>query len=149
MAISCVRVLTNLYSVSASNCARIYNMSLSSMSAHSRNNELAFFPSVHTERAKLPDAWPNQTLDYRTALDGFFLYSVLLDKAERMEALRVSHSGEVNRDRIKSALEERNFRMEGTGQEYWAHACDLCFIGIPGPDGRPASKSALVSVSFS
>lgn len=70
------------------------------------------------------------------ALNGFFLYSLLLDKAERDEALILSNTEASQRDRLKEALSERNKRMEGVGQENYAHACDLCFVVYKDDIGR-------------
>ncbi|KAK0222261.1 hypothetical protein IW262DRAFT_1296832 [Armillaria fumosa] len=40
------------------------------------------------------------------------------------------------------ALEERNIRMVGTGQEQWAHRCKICMHLIRGPDGKLYSLDA-------
>jgi hypothetical protein len=68
-------------------------------------------------------------------LDAFFYHAVLRDKYMRGEVLSVPHMI-MQRHRLDEALEERNRRMVGTGQEMWAHACDRCMKIIKGPDGR-------------
>jgi hypothetical protein len=59
----------------------------------------------------------------------FFIYSLLLDKAEHNSCLILPHD-EQQRVRIDVALSERNKEMEGIGQEACPHACDSCFIVI-------------------
>lgn len=78
-------------------------------------------------------------------MNGFFLYSLLLDKAERRSILILSHNETSQRDRLQHALAERNKAMEGIGQENYPHACDLCFVAKEGPDGQTCkSRSVLI-----
>lgn len=77
--------------------------------------------------SKFPQDWPSEQLRAEDALNGFFLYSLLLHKAEHQHYLVLSHDVQSQRYRLEPALEERNKSMEGIGQEYWAHACDICF----------------------
>ena len=76
-------------------------------------------------------------------MNGFFLYSILLDKAERNEPLILSTTEASQRDRLREALAERNKRMEGVGQEEYGHACDLCFVVFNDEQGRPGACSAI------
>jgi len=69
-------------------------------------------------------------------LNGFFLYSLLLEKAEQRTPLHLSHHETSQRDRLKGALEVRNKAMEGIGQEAYTHACDLCFVVIKDEAGK-------------
>jgi hypothetical protein len=68
-------------------------------------------------------------------LDAFFCHAVLRDKCGRQEVLSVPHDGP-QRHRLDEALQERNYRMAGTGQEMWAHACDKCMKVYRDNDGR-------------
>ncbi|KAJ7847163.1 hypothetical protein B0H13DRAFT_1451469, partial [Mycena leptocephala] len=68
-------------------------------------------------------------------LDAFFHHAVLRDKASQDEVLSLLHHGP-QRHRLDHALQERNYRMVGTGQEYWAHACNRCMKIYQGDDGQ-------------
>lgn len=69
-------------------------------------------------------------------MNGFFLYSLLLDRAERGNILTVQHDRASQKDRLDAALDERNKAIEGIGQECWPHACNLCFIVFEDDEGR-------------
>lgn len=65
--------------------------------------------------------------------NGFYLHCLILDAEEQRSAtanlsltLRLPHNAPSQSERLRSALRERNRRLEGTGQEQWNHACDLC-----------------------
>ncbi|KAJ3506212.1 hypothetical protein NLJ89_g6995 [Agrocybe chaxingu] len=128
--------------VSSLNCARIYNESLASLNAHILNNLVAYAddPRIH----ETPVQWKT-SLEIRDeyVLDGFFLYSLMLDKAERGNPLLLRHDTTM-RERLKNILNERNKEMEGTGQEQYGHACDLCFILLNGPNGEELKIQAAV-----
>ncbi|RDB15791.1 hypothetical protein Hypma_003744 [Hypsizygus marmoreus] len=62
------------------------------------------------------------------AMNGFFLYSLLLDLSERRGILVLSHDAPSQKDRLQPALDVRNKATEGIGQECYPHACDVCFI---------------------
>ncbi|KAJ7498852.1 hypothetical protein FB451DRAFT_1347307 [Mycena latifolia] len=74
-------------------------------------------------------------LDGELVLESFFLHAVLKDKSEQNLKLSVPHHGFQNH-RLDQALQERNYRMVGTGQEMWAHACDRCMKVYQGADGQ-------------
>ncbi|KIJ57565.1 hypothetical protein HYDPIDRAFT_104097, partial [Hydnomerulius pinastri MD-312] len=111
--------------LSSMNCARIYNIALADCHAYIRNNPLAF-PSASIDHR--PTSW-SLSLEMRDVdvLNGFFIYSLLLDRAERRSTLVVPHNT-TQKDRINDALIARNKEMEGIGQEAYLHACDRCFI---------------------
>ncbi|KAJ7663445.1 hypothetical protein B0H17DRAFT_1144090 [Mycena rosella] len=113
--------------LSASNWARIYNCALSEIDPHIANNKLAF--------ASVYEGW-NLELRNVDVTNGFFLYSLLLEKSERGGILLLPHDEPSQRDRLKPALAERKKAMEGIGQEHWAHACDLCFVIFEDADGN-------------
>ncbi|KAJ7122670.1 hypothetical protein C8R43DRAFT_1136083 [Mycena crocata] len=69
-------------------------------------------------------------------MNGFFLYSLLLDKAEHDGILMLPHDEASQSDRLQPALAERNSTMEGTGQECYTHACDLCFAIVENAQGQ-------------
>lgn len=67
--------------------------------------------------------------------DAFFLHGLLLDHFNGHSRLSGPHRG-LQRDRLTAALEERNIRMVGTGQEHWAHRCKICMHLFRGEDGK-------------
>lgn len=69
-------------------------------------------------------------------LNGFLMYSLLLDKAEHGSFLLLPHDERSQRDRLKEALAERNKAMEGVGQESYPHACDLCYQVYENEEGN-------------
>jgi len=96
---------------SATNCARIYNN--------------AFRNPVVT--ASCPAVWAcNLELNVEQVWTGFFLHSLLLDHMEQGSVLGLEHDAPSQSRRLRPALEARNARMVGPGQEEWNHACDLC-----------------------
>jgi len=131
--------LTFYSRMSSMNCARVYNYALAQRHAYVSNNRRAFdatFPQAFDEEF----SW-QYTLRMRDTdvLNGFFIYSLLLEKAEHNSCLVLPHD-EQQWIRIDVALSERNKEMEGIGQEAYPHACDLCFIVI-GDD--PKCKSII------
>ncbi|KAJ7254975.1 hypothetical protein B0H12DRAFT_1289102 [Mycena haematopus] len=123
--------------LSATNCARIYNEALSSPQQHVLNNRLAF-TAIYTEPKHFtPDDWKLASLIQKEhVMNGFFLYSILLDKAEQGSVLVLPHDEASQGDRLQPALAERNSAIEGTGQECYAHACDLCFHIVENAQGQ-------------
>ena len=111
-------------------------MSLAQTRAHILNNKLAHLGTFSASDHGNP-AWA-VSLDLRGeyVLNGFFLYSILLDKAERKEHIILSTTEASQRDRLKEVLAERNKRVEGVGQEEYGHACDLCFVVFDDEQGR-------------
>ncbi|KAJ7623919.1 hypothetical protein DFH06DRAFT_1340239 [Mycena polygramma] len=77
----------------------------------------------------------SHNLDGELVLDAFFYHSVLRDKCTQRQILSVPHGGN-KRHRLDQALQERNYRMIGTGQEMWAHTCDRCMKVYQGEDGN-------------
>lgn len=68
-------------------------------------------------------------------LDSFLLYAILQDKNGQRETLSLPHHG-YKEHRFDEALAERNYRMAGTGQPMWAHACNQCMKVYQGDDGN-------------
>ncbi|KAJ7116818.1 hypothetical protein C8R43DRAFT_902319 [Mycena crocata] len=68
-------------------------------------------------------------------LDAFLLHAILHDKHKRRETLSLPHTGYQNH-RFDEELAARNYRMAGTGQDMWAHACHRCMKIYQGEDGR-------------
>ncbi|KAJ7118529.1 hypothetical protein C8R43DRAFT_1137271 [Mycena crocata] len=123
--------------LSATNCARIYNEALSSPQPHIVNNKLAFTAVYYETKHLTPDDWKfNCLIRKEDTMNGFFLYSLLLDKAEHDGILMLPHDEASQSDRLQPALAERNSAMEGTGQECYAHACDLCFAIVENAQGQ-------------
>ncbi|KAJ2976816.1 hypothetical protein NUW54_g11507 [Trametes sanguinea] len=123
--------------LSANNCARLYNTSLAQRDTCAHNNPLAYGPQRRPPRSRLAkEDWPySLEMHPDMAMNGFFIYSLLLDKAEQRSHLYLPHDCPTQKDRLGSALAERNKAMEGIGQEEWPHACDLCFIVRPAEAG--------------
>ncbi|KAF7342791.1 hypothetical protein MSAN_01994700 [Mycena sanguinolenta] len=123
--------------LSGTNCARIYNEALSSPHSHVLNNKLAFTAIYHDTRHFTPDDWNvTRLIRKEDTMNGFFLYSLLLDKTEQSGILVLPHDEASQSDRLQPALAERNSAMEGTRQECYAHACDLCFHVFQNKDGQ-------------
>ena len=96
---------------SATNCARIYNTSFTNESI----------------QGSVPAVWHvSLEMDVDHVWDSFYIYSLLLDHAERDAVLYLDHNAVSQAKRIRPALQARNRRMRGTGQEEWSHACELC-----------------------
>ncbi|KAJ7687596.1 hypothetical protein B0H17DRAFT_1136146 [Mycena rosella] len=121
--------------LSAPNWARIYNCALSEIDPHIANNKLAFASVYGNHKKTPPEGW-NLELRNVDVTNGFFLYSLLLEKSERGGILLLLHDEPSQKDRLKPALAECNKAMEGIGQEHWAHACDLCFVIFEDTDGN-------------
>ncbi|KIJ07033.1 hypothetical protein PAXINDRAFT_121288 [Paxillus involutus ATCC 200175] len=120
--------------LSSMNCARIYNTALGNIDAYIVNNRLAFGAVVHQYGEKV-ELWPcSLQMRDEDVLNGFFIYSLLLDKAERQSQLVLSHDSQ-HRVRIDAALIPRNKEMEGIGQEAYPHACDKCFVVVEDNSG--------------
>ncbi|KAH6907643.1 hypothetical protein BKA70DRAFT_1104746 [Coprinopsis sp. MPI-PUGE-AT-0042] len=115
--------------LSSLNCARIYNYSLLQPKGYMYNNRLAFADYVLPPTvAETYDGWQTALkLREEDVLNGFFLYSLLLDHSERDTCLLLKHQIPSHRERLQDELQRRNDRMEGTGQEEYFHACNLCF----------------------
>jgi hypothetical protein len=99
------------------------------LGAFQQNNPLAFRDRVipATNKAQYPSWSIALALRDQDVLNGFFLYSLLLDYGERHAILVIPHSGGTQKDRLTAALFDRNKRTEGIGQEHYFHACNLCF----------------------
>ncbi|TFK91005.1 hypothetical protein K466DRAFT_573933 [Polyporus arcularius HHB13444] len=120
--------------LSANNCARLYNVALAISNPEVHNNPLAYGVTPFLPLYK--STWPYSfEMSGDTAMNGFLLYSLLLDKAEHNSHLTLPHDCPTQKDRLMEALVVRNKAMEGIGQEEWAHACDLCFKVQQKPDG--------------
>ncbi|KAF9552614.1 hypothetical protein CPC08DRAFT_595228, partial [Agrocybe pediades] len=100
--------------LSSLNCAKIYNTAIATRHAEVLNNPRAFPPELRASDTQV--------------LNGFFLYSPLLDYSEHNRILILNHDAPSQADRLRPALQERNRCMEGTGQEEYTHACDACFL---------------------
>ncbi|KAJ7016595.1 hypothetical protein C8F04DRAFT_506465 [Mycena alexandri] len=74
-------------------------------------------------------------LDGDLVLDAFFHHAVLRDKSFRHQTLSLPHTG-AQRNRLDEVLQERNYHMVGTGQEFWAHTCNRCMKVYKGEDGN-------------
>ncbi|KAJ7092220.1 hypothetical protein C8R44DRAFT_750333 [Mycena epipterygia] len=69
-------------------------------------------------------------------VNGFFLYSLLLEEAEQGGILILPHDEASQSYRLQPALAELNSATEGTGQECYVHACDLCFVIVKNEQGQ-------------
>ncbi|KIJ91794.1 hypothetical protein K443DRAFT_126143 [Laccaria amethystina LaAM-08-1] len=108
---STVMVMAWSYRTSATNCARIYNDGLA-------NNILT--PSLPAAFSKI------LVLDVDDVWSALFLYWLLTDCAEQGAMLQLEHNSPSQYTHLLPALQNRNARMVGPGQEEWNHACDLC-----------------------
>lgn len=92
---------------SATNCARIYNLS----SKRSPN---------------IPSNWPHLELDVADAWNAFILHTLLCRHEERGQTLVIPHGGHSQSDRLLVAIRQENQLDVGPGQEHWNHVCDRC-----------------------
>lgn len=108
----------NFDRVSSTNCACLYNLSMAHKWSHITGQTAAY-----RDLREIPLSSPIQP---KNVLNGFFIYSLLLDKAEHGQILLMNSNGEL-KNRLMEPLGMRNKDMEGTGQEAYTHACDKCF----------------------
>ncbi|KAF7976972.1 hypothetical protein HWV62_5047 [Athelia sp. TMB] len=95
--------------VSATNSARIYNL------------------EAGDRVTRLPRDWGHSLdLSTETVWDAFFLNGLILDAKGWNTALELRHDAPDQATRLRPALEARNKRMVGPGQELWNHACNIC-----------------------
>ena len=97
-----------LYRTSATNCARLYNLSLSSTIPPS-TGDWAFGFTVTTEQV-----W-----------DSFVILALLEDCQQRSMILEVPHTG-AQKDRFTEPLRARNLRFRAHGQPELRHYCNKC-----------------------
>lgn len=107
---------------------QIYNHTLAIHCPHIINNKLASATTFH-HQVQSPIDWQS-SLKMRpdNVMNGFFLYSLLLNQAECCSGLLLPHDAADQKECLQPALEEWNAATEGIGQENYAHACELCFI---------------------
>ena len=72
----------------------------------------------------------------------------MLDHAERNDILYLEHDAPTQRERLRKVLNERNQRMEGTGQEEYMHACLACFLVSEDKKGKKSIFSFIYSMEF-
>ena len=92
---------------SATNCARIYNLSSKRL------------PSI-------PGNWPHLELDVADAWNSFILHTLLCRHEERGQILVLPHSGHTQSERLLVVIRQENQLDAGPGQEHWNHVCDKC-----------------------
>jgi len=97
---------------------------------------------------KIPDGWLPSSLRLQDThvLNLFFLYSLLLDHAERKELLVLEHNVSTQKDRLRPALQNRNERMKGTGQEEYTHACSGCFLVSKDENGQKSVSANFIII---
>ncbi|KAI0082933.1 hypothetical protein BDY19DRAFT_901310 [Irpex rosettiformis] len=93
---------------SASNCARLYNTALASVSP-SASSTFAFSPFLQAD-----EVW-----------DAVICLCLLQDSQEQSTTLDVPHTG-YQEDRFKEAMEERNVRFQQHGLPDIRHYCNKC-----------------------
>ncbi len=94
------------------NFARIYNESIVSLHSHVVNNPGAYVNTLFSgnDGPLSSFADPEQSLELQDnhVLNGFFLYSLLLDKEEQGTSFVLSHHEPSQCERLKEALSQRN-----------------------------------------
>ncbi|KAL4256186.1 hypothetical protein AB1N83_012856 [Pleurotus pulmonarius] len=118
--------------LSATNWAHIYNTGLAHLQRYIVNNPTAF-SNV---------AWQSSRSSHST--NWFFLYSLLLDKAEHHWQLILGHDMDSQPKRLTEALMERNHATEGVGQESYGHACNVCCHIFKSDDAKMVKLHAAV-----
>ncbi|KDQ11488.1 hypothetical protein BOTBODRAFT_35366 [Botryobasidium botryosum FD-172 SS1] len=133
--------------VSATNCARVYNMKDSDPFLLNAKHH-GCTPTLEDDEDddKHHGKWQTSLrLTPVFAFDGFLLYSLLRHHEEQNTTLSLPHDNITQSHRLDAALEARNKQMEGTGQEYWAHACDICLKLSTNVHGDTVKMQAAVS----
>jgi hypothetical protein len=88
---------------------------------HIINNKLAF-RTVYNQHLHPPLEWQTALkICPEDVMNGFFLYLLLLNKAEWGASLVLSYNKASQKDRLQPALEEHNRGTEGIGQENYPH----------------------------
>jgi predicted nucleic acid-binding Zn-ribbon protein len=64
------------------------------------------------------------------------MHALLVDRQTHSTVLDIPHKAPSQADRLRPALEERNLRMMGPGQELWNHACEKCTYVFAAEDGH-------------
>ncbi|PBL01903.1 hypothetical protein ARMGADRAFT_858482, partial [Armillaria gallica] len=77
----------------------------------------------------------NNKLTAELVYEVFFLHRLILDAYNRGVSLTLPNSSKQH-DCLDRALEERNKRMVGMGQELWAHHCKVCMQLFQGADRK-------------
>ena len=95
---------------SATNCAKVYDMSLSDR----QNGLLESAGWQFGSKLRTEHVW-----------DAFVLITLLRDCEASHRQLEVPHSG-LQKNRFTSAMEERNLRIIHDGQDEIDHICDSC-----------------------
>jgi len=99
-----------LYRFSATNCAKVYDMSLSG-----RNT-----------KPLLESGWQfGFKLKTEHIWDAFVILTLLRDCERRGRTLNLPHDGN-QKDRFTAAMEERNTRIVREGQDELRHRCKKC-----------------------
>jgi hypothetical protein len=82
-------------------------------------------------------------MDCDNVWDGFFLFALLVDCATASESqiLEVPHHATSQAKRLHEAMERRNRRMAGPGQDMWSHVCDKCAWIFEAKDGQLSAYS--------
>jgi len=96
--------------LSATNCAKVYDLSFSQRETHGL--EEAGWPWGF--KLKTEHVW-----------DAFVILSLLRDREGRLLSLEVPHTG-LQKDRFKPAMRERNLRFVREGQPEVDHWCRKC-----------------------
>ena len=88
------------------NCARIYDYSLALRDPHIINNKLTFNLTIASPlKTHVPPQWQTSlSMWSEDVTNGFFLYSLLLDKAEHRTILILPHDVLKQRNQIELAL---------------------------------------------
>lgn len=65
-------------------------------------------------------------LDHELVWNALYLFWLLEDYERHKILLQLDHQASSQTERLSDALQARNLRLVGTGQEEWNHACDSC-----------------------
>jgi hypothetical protein len=123
---------------SATNCARVYNLSMGDYSRN-RQNQLG---------------WRGMQMEMEHVWNGFFLHALILE-AVCSESRLILPNAEVHHlERFSGALHQRNEAYKGPARPMWNHICRLCSKvvlrdGIPGSYSLTHSLSVLFPIAES
>ncbi|KDQ05857.1 hypothetical protein BOTBODRAFT_60845 [Botryobasidium botryosum FD-172 SS1] len=132
--------------VSSTNCARIYNMKdADPFLLNTKYHGCTLSLDDNDDNDNHHGTWQTSLrLTSVFVFDGFLLYSLLRHHDEQDTILSLPHDTTQSL-RLNAALEAQNKQMEGTGQEYWAHACDICLKLSKNSHGDTVKMQAAVS----
>lgn len=121
-------MVLNCFSVSATNCVRLYEIAQARVSVEHRNKPWQFLSSLTTE-----EVW-----------DAFVILALLDNHQRRGMQLCVPHVGD-QKNRFTAAMRARTEHIMTHGQDELPHACYGCMRVFTSPDGTLRGTEVIVT----